>query len=440
MLSYMDFIKYCYSMRKPNHRPILLSALLLLCFLFAHAQNEISSPYSKYGYGLPSQITSGAYDAMGKVGYALQDPYLINYKNPASYVAFDSLSFIADAAFSIYSSTLKTSELSQKTSYARPSYLVLGLPVTRHWRTSAGILPFSNLGYNIAYSTQLSEDVLVDYAYQGDGGLLQLYWGNAFKICKGLSVGLNASYLFGRLNYTKTAEFNGSNFFNTMVDRTTLVDGIHLSAGVQYFATIKEKHRLGIGVVYENSAYIWTKQSTLTYNYEGTGNYTTLNDTVAYSDNGRGTMQLPQSIGAGLSYQYKDKWWLTADVTWQDWSHYHLNHEETGNLQNAVSVSAGLQFIPNATSTNYFNKIRIRAGFHYTTGNIFVNGQSINAFSISAGLGFPLKLFNNNSSIGIMIEYGQMGTLVNELLRENYFKFSAHFTLQEKWYQRVKLE
>ena len=99
-------------MLKAINRIILLAILSVAYCTYVPAQNEISSPYSKYGYGLPSNVTSGAYDAMGKVGYAVQHPHLINFKNPASYVAFDSLSFIADAAFSIYSSTLKTADVS----------------------------------------------------------------------------------------------------------------------------------------------------------------------------------------------------------------------------------------------------------------------------------------------------------------------------------------
>lgn len=425
-------------MTKANHKKILLTVMLTVFCLFVQAQNDISSPYSKYGYGLPSNITSGAYDAMGKVGYAMQNPHLINFKNPASYVAFDSLSFIADAAFSIYSSTLKTSDISQKSTYARPGYLTIGLPVTRHWRMSAGILPFSNLGYNIA-DTRVANDVTVNYSYQGDGGLMQLYWGNAFRICKGLSIGLNVSYLFGRLDYTKSAEFDGSNFFNTMVDNTTLVDGIYLSGGLQYFANIKNKHRLGFGIVYENSAYIWTKQTTFTYNYTGTGANISLNDTV-HNMEIPGHMQTPQSLGGGISYQYKDKWLVSADVTWQNWAHYYLNGQDNGNLQNAITVSAGLQFIPNSMSTNYLNKIRFRAGFRYTTGQIYISDRAIKDFSVAVGLGFPLKMYNNNPSLGFMFEYGQMGTLADGLLKENYFRFSVHFTLQEKWYQRVKLE
>lgn len=426
-------------MLKAKYR-IVLSAILAIAFcVCASAQNEISNPYSKYGYGLPSNVTSGAYDAMGKVGYAMQHPHLINFKNPASYVAFDSLSFIADAAFSIYSSTLKTSDVTQKTTFARPSYITIGLPLTRHWRTSAGILPFSNLGYNIADSKLLYDNVTATYNYKGSGGLLQLYWGNAFKICKGLSIGLNASYLFGRLNYTKSAEFDGSYFFHTMVDNTTQVDGLYLSGGIQYFATVKGIHTIGFGLVYENSAFIKTRNRILTYNYEGTGTSASLNDTMAYSEN-KGKMQTPQTLGGGFSYQYRDKWLVTADVTWQDWAHYYLNGNNSGTLQDAITISAGLQYVPNSASTNYLNKIRFRAGFRYCTGQIYVNDRSINDFSVSVGLGFPLKLYNNNSSMGILFEYGQMGTLQNELLRENYFRFSLHFTLQEKWYQRVKLE
>ena len=413
--------------------------VLLLGFHFGQAQNSISSPYSKYGFGLPSNVTCGAYDAMGKVGYAMQNPYLINFKNPASYAAFDSLSFIADAAFSIYSSTLRTSEISQKATYARPGYFTLGLPVTKHWRTSAGILPFSNLGYSIIDSKSMDNVTSVTYSYDADGGLLQLYWGNAFKICKGLSIGLNASYMFGTLSYSQSAIYDGSYFFNTRVSRTILVDGIYLSGGIQYFTTIKNKHRLGFGLVYENTAYLWTKQTDFIYNYSVSGTSEVLNDSVSYN-NGKSNMRIPQTIGGGISYQYKDKLWITADVAWKNYSKFAVGGETCNEMRDAITTSAGLQFVTNATSSNYLKKIRLRVGARYTTGQIVLNNHPIQDFSVSFGLGFPLKLYSNNSSLGVMFEYGQMGTIKYNLVKENYFRISLHFTLQEKWYQRVKLE
>lgn len=423
-----------------NKRQFIGVILLTAFFITGHAQNEISSPYSKYGIGLLTNICAGPMDAMGKVGYALQDPYQINFKNPASYVAFDSLSFIADVAFSINSSTLSTKTIKQKSTYARPDYITIGLPVTRHWRTSVGVLPYSNLGYKIIDTRTTEKSGTVNYTYEGTGGLLQLYWGNAFKICKGLSIGLNASYLFGTLTNSRTAEFDvNDNYFHTMVNSNTAVDGIHLSAGVQYFATIRKNHTLGFGVVYENSAYVWAKQSDFIYNYDKTGIYADINDTIYYA-NDNTTMKIPQNIGGGISYQYKEQWWVTADVTWQNWKKYRIDTIQGSNLQDALTTSIGIQFIPNILASSYLKKIRIRAGFRYSTGYISLNNQSIDNYSVSFGLDFPLKMFNTNSSLGIMAEYGQMGTIRNDLLKENYFRFSLHFTLQERWYQRVKLE
>lgn len=429
-------------MLKSTYRKVVAVVAALLSFLIAPAQNDISSPYSMYGVGLLSNVTSGAYDAMGKVGYAMQNPYLINFKNPASYVAFDSLSFIGDVAFSIYSSTLSTSTLNQKATYARPGYFTFGLPVTKHWRTSAGVMPFSNLGYNISDSKTIENVGDVSYLYSGSGGLFQIYWGNAFKLCKGLSLGLNASYIFGNLNYTKAAEIDGENFFNAMSSRTLDLDGIYLSAGIQYFVTVKEKHKLGFGVVYENSAYIWARQTDFAYTY--TTSSTSPSDTARYNES-KGNLQLPQTIGGGFSYQYKDKLWVTADVSWQNWKRFHLSTEAMReNFNNAMSYSVGIQFIPDASSSSYAKKIRLRIGARYTTGyiNAATDGSytPISDFSVSAGVGLPLKLFTSNSSIGILFEYGSMGTHQNNLIKENYFRFSLHFTLQEKWYQRVKLD
>lgn len=414
--------------------------LLLLFFVTGYSQNEISNPYSKYGVGLLTNITPGPMDAMGKVGYAIQDPYQINFKNPASYVAFDSLSFIADVAFGIYSSTLQTQDIKQKTTYGRPEYITIGLPVTKHWRTSAGILPFSNLGYSIIDSKTTPETGTVNYTYEGNGGLLQLYWGNAFKLCKGLSFGVNVSYLFGTLTNSRSAEFDlNDNFFHSMVSRRTLVDGIYLSGGLQYFANIHKKHTLGLGLVYENSAYVWAKQTDFIYNYEGTGDDANLNDTLICNTT-NGKMQMPQTIGIGISYQYKKQWLISTDFHWQNWNNYKIDNQRDNNLQDALSAGIGVQVIPDIDASSYMKKIRIRAGFRYSNGYVTLKDKSIDNYSVSFGLDFPLKLYNTNSSIGIMAEYGQMGTIKNELLKENYFRISVHLTLQERWYQRVKLE
>ena len=410
-----------------------------LCFYYAQAQNEIRMPYSSYGVGTISHLSNGILDAMGSVSYAMQNPYYINFRNPASYAAFDSLSFIADAAASIYYSKLSQKDNHQKNSYAKPNYLAIGLPVTRHWRTSVGIKAFSTVGYEIETVKDLPNIGEVKYTYSGDGGLNQLYWGNAFKICKGLSIGLNASYLFGSIFASSNAEFDDNTFLNSYINDAYLLDGIYLEGGLQYFFNIGEKHRIGLGAVYSNTAYIWAKEKLLINAYTGSFISTSTYDTVLYKDDLRGTLNIPQSVGAGLSYTFKDKLTVAGDVTWQNWANFKFM-KPCDSLQNTIMASFGAQFIPDPTSNKFFKKMAFRIGGRYSTGELLLRNKPISEFGVCLGVGVPLTSFNTHSSLNILFEYGRSGTLVNDLIRQDYFRFTFNFTLQERWYQRVKLD
>lgn len=426
-------------LQKTDHR----LWMFLFCCLFAftaQAQNEISMPYSSYGIGMVNRSSNGILDAMGGVSYGMQHPYYINFRNPASYAAFDSLSFIADVSASVYSSHLKQRRLSQKNTYAKPGYITIGLPVTRHWRTSVGILPFSDIGYAIE-NTEIVENIgSVNYIYSGKGGVNQLYWGNAFKICKGLSIGLNASYLFGSVYASSNTEFEGSNLFNTYINDAYFVDGIYFDAGIQYMFDIGEKHRIGLGAVYSNTAYIWAKEKLLVNSYSGAFVSTTLYDTVLYKDDLRGSLNIPQSVGAGFSYTYKNKMTIAADVTWRNWEKFQFMKPSNDTTCNSITTSVGFQYIPDPLSNKFFKKMAFRVGGKYSTGELMLRNKPISELGVCIGVGVPLTTFNTHSSINIMFEYGKVGTLANELVLQNYFRFSFCFTLQERWYQRVKLD
>lgn len=396
-------------------------------------------PYSSYGIGSINHLSNGVLDGMGSVSYAMQNPYYINFRNPASYAAFDSLSFIADAAASIYYSKLSQKGINQKNSYAKPVYLAIGLPVTRHWRTSAGIKSFSTVGYDIETSKIIPNIGEVNYTYSGDGGLFQLYWGNAFKICKGLSIGLNASYLFGSIFASSNAEFNSNTILNSYIKDAYLVDGIYLEGGLQYFFNIGEKHKIGLGAVYSNTAYIWAKEKLLINAYSGGFISTSTYDTVLHKDDIRGRLNIPQSVGAGLSYSYNDKLTIAGDVTWQNWANFKFM-KPCDSLQNTILASLGAQFIPDPNSNKFFKKMAFRIGGRYSTGELMLRNKPISEFGVCLGVGVPITTFNTHSSLNILFEYGRTGTLVNDLIRQDYFRFSFCFTLQERWYQRVKLD
>jgi long-subunit fatty acid transport protein len=53
--------------------------------------------------------------------------------------------------------------------------------------------------------------------------------------------------------------------------------------------------------------------------------YTSTFDTVLIKmgdDAIKGSMKIPQFIGGGISYSFKDKYLFTSDVTWQNWEKF----------------------------------------------------------------------------------------------------------------------
>lgn len=424
--------------QKSNHI-VWMFLFCCLTFLTVQGQNEINSPYSSYGIGDVNRSSNGILDAMGGVSYGMQNPYYINFRNPASYAAFDSLSFIADVAASVYVSTLYQRNKTQQNTYAQPGYLAIGLPVTRHWRTSLGILPFSSVGYDMETTSEIENIGKVTYNYKGNGGIYQLYWGNAFKICKGLSIGLNASYIFGTIYSYRNTAFEGSNYTNTFISDAYQTKGLYLDAGLQYMFNIGEHHRVGLGLVYSNTAYIWAKEKLLINSYSGTYIETSAYDTLVIQDGVQGKLNIPQSVGGGWSYTYKNKLTVAGDVTWQNWANFQFMRP-SDSMQNSISTSFGVQFIPDPFSTKFMKKMNFRMGGKYSTGDLRLRNKPINEFGVCLGVGIPLNTFNTHSSINLMFEYGRSGTLSNNLVLQNYFRVALCFILQERWYQRVKLD
>ena len=426
-----------------TRKTFLFLLILFVGFVFCVAQNDINSPYSGYGIGNLSPRTNIVSASMGGVGYALQNPYHINFKNPAAFAAFDSLSFIGDLAFNFTNQNLKTQRQAQSGSFAQLNYLTIGLPILPVWRTSAGIMPYSDIGYNINDTYTQEHFGEISTQYKGEGGLMLLYWGNAFKVYKGLTLGINLSYLFGTINKISFVEYNElENSFNTMTSNFRHLDGIQLSAGIQYHTTINEKHELGFGAVYENALRVWSRENLIKLNYANQYSPTNYFDTimVQLGKNAiKSNVKMPHIVGGGISYGYKDKLLVAADVTWQNWKKFSMANTKD-SLKNNLISSVGIQYIPNSMSSKYYNKISFRAGARISTGYIILNNHSISELAISVGLGLPFRTLTYRSSINIMFEYSKLGTLKHNLILQNYYKISFNFILQEKWYQRRKIE
>lgn len=425
------------SIKKIRHCILSLSFVLISGFLFS--QSRISSPYSYYGLGNLSDIQSTRYIAMGGLSYAVNSPYSVNFMNPASYTAYDSLSFLFEGGITMNSIKLVTLDKSQSANYASLGYLLFGFPVTKWWRASFGITPYSQSGYNISEIRTIDSIGKVKYNYKGDGGLNRVFVGSAFKIVKGLSLGFNASFLFGPLSKTRTTTFPDSVYMiNSRIDNTTRITAFTFDFGLQYTLKLKKDINIGFGLIYGMPMNLSAKRNQFVETFTmSTSGIEYVQDTIENSLDTKGSIYLPTKIGGGISVSKSNRWLVGVDVTWQNWSKFS-NYGERDSMKNSLCLAAGAEYLPDYNSSSYLKRISYRVGYHHNNTYLKLNGQDVNEFGISVGFGFPLR--KSRSSINLTIEYGQKGTTDGRLIKENYTKFTLGFSAFERWFIKSKIE
>lgn len=419
------------------YRKLRLTGVILLISssMMVSAQTGASSPYSNFGIGDLQTVSNSRTSAMGGVGIALRGAYNINPSNPASYTSFDSLSFIVEGSMFGNFSTIKTTTASQEAANAGLSHLYLGFPVTKWYRVSVGMAPYSSVGYRIK---NLEADPIMGHAlriYQGNGGLNQYYFGNGFKLGKNFSIGLNIFYLSGKLERIRMLNFPDSVYtLNTRVTNTTSVGDLCMNLGVQYHPTLKNNDRMVIGAVYshgrEMSATAEELIETLFGGIDNTSEYS--KDTLSYDPDLKGTLKMPMSLGLGFSYERPEKFTFSIEGSYTAWSDYRY-FGKTDSLRNAFRMAAGLEFIPdNRSITGYWKKVKYRLGARYGQSYLKINEQGIDEYAISFGFGLPLRRLATTISLGA--EIGGRGTTDKNLIKDNFFRFTLGISITERWF------
>lgn len=232
-------------MTNPIKKLLILATVALTSATCAQtwAQTQ-DSPYSMLGYGVLNDHVSASQRQMGGVGYAMRNSRQINVMNPASYAAIDSMTFLFDigADVSLYRAT-EAGGSGHKT-LGGLDYITLQVPIGRRMGASAGLLPYSTVGYSFGSTVPNGET-----QYQGSGGITEAYVGFAGSPAKGLSLGFNISYLFGNvLNdvYVYDSGSGGTSLYETVLK----VRDFNLQLGAQYGLDINRTNRLTLGLSY----------------------------------------------------------------------------------------------------------------------------------------------------------------------------------------------
>ena len=151
----------------------LMSAVMMM------AQNNTNSPYTRYGYGQLEDDCFSRSQAMGGTSIGLRTKNAINSTNPASYSSIDSTSFIFEMGVSGLLSNFHSGNAQNTSFTGNLDYIALQSPITKWMGLSAGLIPYSHVGYNYNYTDSLKipmEDKynVYDKTYHGTGGKASL--------------------------------------------------------------------------------------------------------------------------------------------------------------------------------------------------------------------------------------------------------------------------
>ncbi|MCF6341595.1 MAG: hypothetical protein L3J31_02155 [Bacteroidales bacterium] len=416
--------------------------ILLFFVLGASAQTRINSPYSRYGLGeLYGKNNNTALLAMGGISIGYANPTMVNPANPASYGAFDSATFVFDVGIFADFKSLKTTTLSESGYFASLNYLYFGFPVTKWWRTSLGMMPFSKIGYDVNILVELEGFSNVENSIEGDGGLNQFFWGNAFNIGKNFRAGINTTYLFGESRRRSIINFPDSILIlGTKTESIVRGGDFIFDYGLQYDIHFNKTKKLTIGLVYANSIQLSATRAYLATTISGAtdGSVEVVKDTIAYQPEETGTILLPDRMGFGFTFKNGESWLIGADFEWQNWERFE-GFGVLDTLNNSWRFALGGEFRPKHTSiSSLFTRMTYRLGMRYNKSYLSIANNPINEFGISFGLTFPLK--KSRTTLDLGIEIGKRGTTKDNLIQENFVNFTFGVSINEYWFHKRKFQ
>lgn len=416
----------------------LILAGLLALPSFSYSQLTTYSPYSRFGLGdLVLQGSARNY-AMGGIGLALRDGNYINYINPAAYSEQDTLTFLFDAGLSGNYKVMKTNSQSLSLNNAGLNHFIMGFPITRWFKTSLGLLPYSRVGYKIVDYQLIPNIGITDYSYNGSGGLNKAIWGNAIRINKNISFGINTSYLFGSLTRSRSVSFpSDQNTFSTQSQGRVIINDFYFTYGLQLTMPVHKDYTLTAGMIYEPQSKVRAYNDLFVENILATST-SVLRDTIINYTGDKDHVNLPSNLGVGLTLRSGNKLIVGADFYTQDWSKTQILGE-ADSLTNSNSIRVGIQYQPDQTDfRNYFKRIQYRAGFHHTETYLKIRGEQLKDYGMTLGLGLPFR--NTRTTFNFAVDIGQRGTLSQNLIKENYFNFSFSLSLYDFWFFKRRID
>ncbi|MBZ9652164.1 lipid outer membrane transport protein FadL-like protein [Psychroflexus montanilacus] len=411
-------------------RFILLVSILLFTSSSLLAQQGSLSPYSFLGIGTKGFRGTVENRAMGGLA-SIGDSIHLNLRNPAAYADLKLTAFTAGATYN--SVELESDQNSDNLNYLTLDYIAIGLPFN-NLGVGFGVKPKSAVGYELeqSSSTQISR-------FDGRGGLNTVYFSVGFEPIKNLRLGATANYNFGDIE-NKAIVFNEGVQFASREINFTDINGFSFDAGALYDLKLTNQLTLKSSARYETGSSLSVNRrrelATIQLGQNETENVINQIDVEPLDTE----IDLPEMYAFGLGLGEDKKWFVGLEYeNYQagDFSALAFNFGPEVVQKESNTFKLGGFYVPRYNDpVSYFKRVVYRAGIRYEESGLEYQGEDINEFGISFGLGLPAGRVFTNANLGV--EYFERGTTSNNLIQENFISVFLSFSFNDKWFIKSK--
>jgi hypothetical protein len=387
--------------------------------------------YTRFGLGDILLFGGSRISAMGGAGIGLIGDRFINRLNPAGLARISLTRFSGGFEYSKFASE----DASETSDFARGDFggLAIAIPISKDDGVVLSLesAPYSRVNYAIErLDNQLG--IQSKQSYVGSGGLSTLSTAVSWSILNQFTLGLKFNYLYGRIRQEARIDFDDPKFTDSQTSRSTYYSGFTFVGGLIYEGLsdalgMPSLKSLTLGAIV-------TTPTILNADDEDILTTTQSFDTTRTSSS---SFDLPAGFGGGFSYTFGTRYVMTGDVYMQQWASSNLPKVGNSDLRNSTRFGLGFEIMPERRVDSYWQQVAYRIGFSYHSTYIKVNGQGIDEYLVTGGLGLPIA---SDARLNLGFHVGFRGTTSNGLQKDTIYKLSLSLSASEAWFIRIEEE
>jgi hypothetical protein len=443
----------------------LFNFLTLFIFSQSWSQSTTIQPSSYYGLGESSAQNHGIFDALGKNTINVFDSTILNFYNPATYNTLSTgntlYSYGIQARISNYSEQTKT----QVGFAGMIDHIAIGVRIKKNMGLAFGLKPYSSKGYQITDKTFTGFDSL-EYTYKGSGAIQDLFLGYSYGIIyrpeTKLSIGANASYLFGTVTNERRASLlaSGSNQGGININ-SFIIRSFHYELGAYFQQQIGKKQLISLSAVFLPNQSITGDYQDEFYTATDINSSATY-DTIAFSRS-RISLLSASTLQLGLNYNLLLPTWRRQTRELHPKLSVMASIHQFGALEhnapdlitdfgmtNFQRLSIGAQFNPesrlmeNISTLKGLEKMTYRFGYYTQSLPYTTNDIQYQESAMSFGLGLPIMAQMSSSSVNLSVSMGTRSSNQSFGIQEKFVSVNLGVIIApsnfDKWFRQRKLD